>query len=366
MRSMTRLWYLLLGVFVAALVGCTNRPTESLESAEPVATTAPAVEAEDESQVFPIEFLDGVPLSSPSGLVLLSGDTIIDVDADAERRVDGLPVDEDLVLGSVAAGKGAVVMVDCLVECGAPEVFAVDDQSGVARSIAIGFPAPAPDGVWVKQYLSDTTCTLAKVSLDGTILSAERPFDCDISVVEETPMGLVVSMTQVGPEQGAILDPETLDTLLETGRIHAVIEDQVLSWDGDSFTLLDREIDSKTEIAPPTDVGEPSYGRISPDGRFIAISFEHPAWPGPRQRLDVWILEVATLEWTRLPSMPVAAALKATNEVWAPDGRFVIFGSFDEAGHAVATWRPGDRDLAIRELDADPSGSLVVWTTTSP
>lgn len=229
---MTRPWYLLLGLFVAALVGCTSEPTESLESGEPVAITAPVVGEVDESAVFPIEFLDGDPLSGPLGLVLLSGDTIVDVDAGAERRVDGLPEGEDLVEWSVAAGKGAVVLVDCLVECGAPELFAVDDQTDVAQSIAIGFPAPASDGVWVTRHESETTCTLAKVGLDGTTLSAERPFDCDISVVEETPMGLVVSIPQFGPEQGAILDPETFDTLLETGRIHAVIEDQVLSFVG--------------------------------------------------------------------------------------------------------------------------------------
>jgi hypothetical protein len=353
------------GLLITALMGCTVEPAESSSSDEPAGTTATVVDAEDESEAFPIGFLDGVALSDPSNLVLLSGDTIVDVDAGTERRVDGLPEGEDLVVWSVAAGAGAVVLVHCLVNCGGPELFAVDDQFDVAQSVAFGFPAPASNGVWVTRHESDTTCTLAKVGLDGTILLPERPFDCDMSLVGETRMGLVVSISQFGPEQGAILDPETLDNLLETGRIHAVIEDQVLSWDGDLFTLLDPEIDSETEIAPPTDVGEPSYGRISPDGRFIAISFEHPAWPGPRQRLDVWVLEVATLEWIRLPSMPVAAALKATHEVWAPDGRFVMFGSFEEAGHAVATWRPGDRDLGIRELDAHPAGSLVVWTTTS-
>lgn len=87
--SRTRPSALLLGVFVAALVGCTGEPTGSLESAETVGTSAPVAEAEAESEAFPIEFLERVPLSSPSGLVLLAGDTIIDVDEDSERRVDG-------------------------------------------------------------------------------------------------------------------------------------------------------------------------------------------------------------------------------------------------------------------------------------
>jgi len=366
-----RAWYLLVGLFVVVLVGCTSERTEPPVSSEPVATTASVTRAEDISEGLPIEFLDGVPLSIPSNLVLLSGDTIVDVDTDASRRLDGLPVGEDLVVGTVAVGEGAVVLV-CAVKCDAPELFAVDGHSGVAQSIGFGLPAPAPDGVWATRHVSETACTLSKLGLDGTILISERPFDCDISVVEETSMGLV-AVPNSRPELGAILDPETLDTLFQTDRIIAVLDGRVLSFDGDSFTLLDPVNDSGTEIARPTDIGVPSYGRISPDGRLVAISFEHPAWPGPRQRLDVWVLEVATLEWVRLPSMPVSAALKTTTEAWAPDGRFVMFGSFEEAGHdvatwrdVVATWRPGDRALGIRELDASPAASLVVWATTSP
>ena len=362
MPSVTRFCLLVLGVFPAALVGCNNAPTESLASTQPVSTTSPV---ESESEAFPVAFLEGVPLPSPSSLVLLSGDILIDVDAGSERRVDGLPVGEDLVLWNVAAGGGAVVMVDCHVECGGPEVFAVDVESGAARSIAFGFPTPAPDGVWVKRYVSEAACTLSKVGLDGATLAAERAFDCDLAVGEETSLGLVVSLAQDGSE-GAILDPETLDTVIETGNVLAVIEDQLLSWEGGSFTVRDHATGAERELASPTDVGTPSNAGTSPDGRVIAVTFQHPAWPGPRQRLDVWMLEVATWEWSRLPSMPVAAALKATDEAWAPDGRFVIFGSFDQAGHAVATWRPGDRDLAVRQIDADPSGSLVVWTNSTP
>lgn len=358
--SMNRPWNLFVVVFLAALVSCTTNRTE------PPSTTAPVVATDEVAEGFPIEFLEGVPLPSPSGLVLFSGDSIVDVDAGSARRIEGLPVDEDLVLWNLATGGGAVLMVDCQVDCGEPELFSVDAVSGVARSIARGFPSPALDGVWVKRYLSETTCTLSKVGLDGTALVAERRFDCDIALGEETPMGLVVSTTDGGLEQDAILDPETWEPVFETGNIIAVVENQVLSWEGGSFTVVDRLTGAEDEIASPTDVGEPSNAGTSPDGRFLAITFQHPAWPGPRQRLDVWMLEIATLAWTRVPSMPVAAALKATDETWAADGRFVIFGSFDEAGHAVATWRPGDQDLATRQLDAVPSGSLVVWTTTTP
>lgn len=319
-----------------------------------------------DSSAFPIEFLAGVQMPSPSNLVLLSGDIVVDVDAGTQDRVAGLPEGEDLVVWTVSAGERAVIAVDCKVVCGEPEIFSLDNQLDLAESIAHGFPAPAPDGVWVTRHDSESACTLTKVGFEGTALIPERLFNCGISVVEETPLGLVVRMPDVEENTGAILDPYTLETLLETRKIHAVVGGKVLISDGSGFALVDSNDGSETQIPAPTDVGQPSYGRVSPDGRLIAISFEHPAWPGPRQLLDVWVIEVATLEWTRLPSMPVAAALKATDESWAPDGRFVMFGSFEDAGHAIAAWRPGDEELAVRKIEANPAGSLVVRIAKSP
>jgi hypothetical protein len=101
----------------------------------------------------------------------------------------------------------------------------------------------------------------------------------------------------------------------------------------------------------------------SPDGRLLAVSFEHPAWPGPRQRLDVWLLDLIELVWRHLPSMPVPAALKATGLSWAPDGRLVLLGDFDGLGSALAVWRPGQDRLAVRSVPPASRGDgvFVVW-----
>jgi hypothetical protein len=305
-------------------------------------------------------------LTSPSNLVLLSGDTVVDIDAGTEERVAGLPEGSDLVVWNISAGERVVISVDCKVVCGDPEVFSVDESLDVAASITHGFPAPAPDGVWVTRHNSDSSCTLAKIGFEGTTLITERSLSCGIAVVEESPLGLVVAMPDEAKNGGAILHLNTLETVFEAQRIHAVVGSSVLVSDASGFALVDSVTSSVTQLPAPTDVGYPSYGKASPDGRFIAISFEHPAWPGPRQLLDVWVFEVATLEWTRLPSMPVAAALKATDGAWAPDGRFVLFGSFERAGHALAAWRPGDVELAVREIEAIPSGSLAVRIAVSP
>ncbi len=353
--------------FVLVLAGCTRTEPEPLAETttgpvRPAESTAPLDEsqAEDFLARYPIEFLDGDQLEGPTGLVLLVDDSIIDIDAGTEVRVTGLPDGEEFTFWSVSAGREAVVYVSCT-ECEQePEVFSLDRGSKSAERIAVGFPAPGIGGVWVKRFVSGTRCALSKVSLDGTTLKAEKPIDCDLRLVGETGLGLVVWSD---PSVGAVLDVDDLQPVFESGFIYAVVGDRVLSKDGDGFLMTNQQTGEQTRIASPTDIGSPSFETISPDGRYVSILFADPAWPGPRQRLDVWVLDMNTLEWTRLPSMPVAAGLKATGVKWAPDGRLVILGWFDEVGSAVVTWSPGDSRLSVREIPFETSQSLHVWCT---
>jgi hypothetical protein len=220
--------------------------------------------------------------------------------------------------------------------------------------------------VWLERITSDETCTLTKVGWNGETLHAETEYDCEVHLIEETPIGLVAwADSDFGSTRGVLVDPSSLTTILELGAIHGVIGDGILFRQSDRFVLLDTEAGSEIAIEFPTDVGQPDYGLISPDGAFLAVAFKHPAWPGPRQRLDVWLLDTNTYEWTRLPSMPVAAALKETDITWTSDGRLVLYGAFDEAGVAVATFSPGDDHLQVASVDHRAAPSIVVWCTSA-
>jgi hypothetical protein len=308
---------------------------------------------------YEIGFLSGRELRRPSNLILLSGESVLDVDSGRAQPVSGLPRHNDQTAWGFSAGDQAFIQIDCSA-CSSPEVFGLDGSLGQATSIGYGFAAPADDGIWFTKFLTDSTCLLMKTTLSGATLIQERPFECGFTLVEHSSLVLVAFATD---GTWAFIDPNTLESSFTAPKILGVIGERILVSDQSGVALVDPASDSETRTLLPTEVGQPSYGVPSPDGKVVAISFEHPAWPGPRQRMDVWLLEVDTMEWSRLPSMPIAAALKATDLDWTPDGRLVIFGSFEDVGHAIAVWEPGQTELEILVTQFDPTGSLVANTT---
>ncbi len=92
--------------------------------------------------------------------------------------------------------------------------------------------------------------------------------------------------------------------------------------------------------------------------------FGNPAWPGSRQLLDLWLLDTATLEWSQLPGMPVAAALKSLATDWTADGRVVMLGAFDGVGNAIVTWAPTDDHFQLRTTNVR-STSIAAMSTVA-
>ncbi len=312
---------------------------------------------------FPIEFLDGEPLEIPSELLIVAGDSLIEVDSGSIERIDGLPQANDAEFWTQRGGPFAVV--HCFIGCQGDDLFILAQGESTARPIGSGFPTPGIDGVWIKRISSGDTCTLTKTNWTGQIVRPETEFDCGTSLIAETSLGLVGWTERgYGQIQGVLIDPSSLAEVLQVGEIHGVVDNELLYRDGDSLVLLDTKSGSETSIQFPTDVGQPDFGELSPDGRHLAVSFKNPAWPGPRQLLDVWLLDTSTHEWTRLPSMPVAAFLKGTDVTWTADGRIVMYGDFDQVGVALATFTPGDRHLRVLEINHSPAASIVAWCTT--
>ncbi len=85
----------------------------------------------------------------------------------------------------------------------------------------------------------------------------------------------------------------------------------------------------------------------SPHGHLVAVGFADPAYPGPAQASDVWILDTATGKYTHLPGMPAQVDLKFSSMAWARDGRLVLL--LQGGGRTVlAVWRPGAHTLPLR------------------
>jgi hypothetical protein len=381
---------LVAGIAVAAAVamaGCTpgSRPSAASGTTPPASTVTsppPAVSSPMTSPPDPREpmaRLHGTPLPARTGLrLLVAADppVVVDIDSGLRRPVTGLPGRKDRILWLQPVGPDAVISSTCLA-CGPnAELFVLRHGSTAARRLGTAAQvAPSLDGrgVWLTSYRDPRHCALAEIGLDGRERRPARPIDCRLHPRTETPLGLLVSVApadEAMPGSDAILTPGDGHPVLRAPRIYAVFGHRLLAarqpqnWPADDGPLVVDELGgTRREIPRPTPIGSPSDGLPSPDGRWLAVSFEHPAWPGPRQRMDVWLLGLRDLRWRHLPSMPVPARLKFTSMSWTPDGRLVLLGDFDEVGTAVAVWWPGQQQLAIRRLTlpARAGDSVLPW-----
>jgi hypothetical protein len=349
----------LIVAFGLVLVACTSGGAPEL--AETI-----AVEACAES-VDPFESLCGRALEGPTGLVLVVGDTVVDIDADTRQRIEGLPDGAEFVppasqpIWAQRVGSDAAIGVGDV--SGRLEVFAVRPGSPQAVPIGFGGPTPGSGGVWLREEISADDCRLSKVALDGEILAESAPADCDVNLIEETDLGLIGSREVDGAFSGVILDPDDLSApLFELGMIRGVFGSRVLhqAGGGSDFVVLDTLTGEEITIGLPVRFGQPSYGELSPDGRYLAVPFKSPL-----QVFDIWVLDTETLRWTQVPSMPVAAFVKATTIAWVPDGRLVILLTLEPGGHQLATWTPGDSELQVRQLDYELDASVAVWCNTN-
>jgi hypothetical protein len=86
--------------------------------------------------------------------------------------------------------------------------------------------------------------------------------------------------------------------------------------------------------------------RVSPDGRYALVRLGN--YSSAQQVIDLWLLDLTTGDWRHVPGMPVFGGLKYASEAWAPDGRLVMLGEYGADRRVLATWRPGDPQVAIR------------------
>jgi hypothetical protein len=90
-----------------------------------------------------------------------------------------------------------------------------------------------------------------------------------------------------------------------------------------------------------------------PHGSLVAIDFGSPAYPGPEQAEDVWVLDTGTGKFTHIPGYPAQVDIKFSNIAWTNDDRLVIVAQ-GGGRTVVAIWKPSGTRLPLRTLPTLP------------
>jgi hypothetical protein len=195
--------------------------------------------------------------------------------------------------------------------------------------------------VWILAYNEQSRCTLRQVGLDGATVRAPHDVPCGTMRGPETA-GLVLTR---GKEE-LLLEPTSGRTLLRARQILAT-KNHVAVTTGRGLSLIVRDLradDKRQQLRWPSVLPYAGAGAGHPHAPLIALTFDHPSAPGPRQLFDVWLLNTGSRRFTHVPQMPVAVDLKFTTMQWTEDGRVVILtrtGGRD----ALVVWRPGELDI---------------------
>lgn len=363
-----------LAAALVAATGCTPsvgtsatapRPRASdraAQSAPDVPGGGPAMGAGRHGPHDPMPPVSGGPLAPGSGLrLLVTGEADafrLDVDSGVRTRVRGLPYGER-TWAFTAGSRELVLTTPSDADAGGHLFLLSGDRARrLGGRVLFAFAAADGEGVWALQRVRGDDCRLRPLDFRGRERGGALRVVCSRAPAQDTPQGLL-SFAEQG--RTLLLDRATGDEVFAEQRVHAVTRELILVSKGSRPALVEPKAARRTPLRAPATEGIPSTAEVSPDGRRIAVWFADPAWPGPRQYLDVQVLDLGTRAWTRLPSMPVPASIKSTSMAWTRDGRLVLAGDFvttdkvmpaesDYASFVVA-WRPGEPRLSLRRLD---------------
>jgi hypothetical protein len=302
----------------------------------------------------PLPRLSGPALAGPTHLHLIVSGVppfIVDVDAGTVRDVPGVVGSQrHPTLWVMPSGNGALAAVDqgCY-PCRSGTIGFRIRADGSVRRIVRGrsvAPARTSPATWVLRSAVHGHCRLTLVPSSRPSVRAPCGFlarDTEAGLLAWTPGGETLVDTRTGRVRAKArrLEPLHGDLVLEeTGE--AVLEEQRLS-------LVDLAGGARRPLKWPSILAGLDEVAAQPHGTLVAVAFGDPAYPGPAQAQDVWILDTATGTFRHLPGFPAQVDLKFSSIAWTRDDRLVLL--LQGGGRTVlAVWRPGTRTLPLRVL----------------
>jgi hypothetical protein len=134
----------------------------------------------------------------------------------------------------------------------------------------------------------------------------------------------------------------------------------------DHVALVDHKSGAHFRLRWPSILGGLGGALAQPNGPFLALTFADPAYPGPQQAEDLFLLDARTGALTHVPGFPAQIDLKFSSMSWTHDGRLVML--LQAAGAmSVGVYRPGDRAVSLRRvrLPARDTGNFVPIVSAS-
>jgi hypothetical protein len=305
------------------------------------------------------------------------GPFVVNVDRQTARAVPGLGVPPSYttpwgprveLLRAAAGGALAVVGRQPCQRCALSQAEFLIASDGSVRRVATlptivasvtgtteTAPALAGAATWVLSWPHVGPCTLRLVP--GTRPAVRVP--CG-DLVRDTGAGVILSSGNGGPGE-RLVNPLTGSVRARVSGslwpIHGdlVLENYGLQPGGPTgsqfghLSLVNVISGERQQLAWPSYFGNAIRVAVEPHGSLVAIDFGSPAYPGPAQAEDVWILDTATGKFTHVPGYPAQVDIKFSNIVWTNDDRLVIIAQ-GGGRTVVGIWKPSDTTLTLRTL----------------
>jgi hypothetical protein len=330
----------------------------------------------------PLPRLGGAALVTPTRMFIVASNNgvspfVVNVDRQTARAVPGLRVPSSYttpwgprveLLRATAGGAVALVSRQSCQRCVLSQAEFLIGTDGSARRIATlppivvgatgtieASPALGRPAIWLLRWPRAGPCSLRLVPGSRRAV----PVPCG-GIAAETQAGL-----WIGTASGeVIVNPLTGRTVVRIavppvgygaalyplwGTLAFENSGLLSSTQVGHLGLVNLANGHRQQLAWPSYFGDIIRVVPEPHGPLVAVDFGSPAYPGPAQAEDIWILNTTTGTFSHLPDYPAQVDIKASNVVWTNDDRLVIVAH--GGGRTVlAVWKPGQATLPLRTV----------------